>query len=159
MRVGIGYDIHRLVDGRKCIIGGVEIDYAKGLLGHSDADVLLHAICDALLGACGESDIGVHFPDNDVKFKNISSLKLLEMVDNVIKKKGYKIINIDAVVIAEAPKLKIYISEMKKNISSVLGICVDDIGIKATTHEQLGSIGRGEGIAAQAVVGIEKNNL
>jgi 2-C-methyl-D-erythritol 2,4-cyclodiphosphate synthase len=159
MRIGIGYDIHRLVDGRKCVIGGVDIPYEKGLLGHSDADVLLHAICDALLGACGESDIGVHFPDNDVKFKDMSSLKLLKKVYDLLTTKGYKIINIDAVVIAEEPKLKKYIPEMKKNISEVLNILVEDIGIKATTNEKLGSIGRGEGIAAQAVAGIEKISL
>ena len=134
-RVGIGYDLHCLVDGRKLFIGAVEIPYIKGLLGHSDADVLLHAICDALLGAAGLGDIGVHFPNTDNKYKNISSLILLQEVFGKIKKAGYKIGNIDTMIIADQPKLVPYFPEMKKNISKVLKLSLDRINIKATTSE------------------------
>jgi len=151
MRVGIGYDIHRLVRGRKLIIGGVEIPFEKGLLGHSDADVLVHSICDALLGAMGLGDIGQHFPDTDEKYKGISSMKLLKEVMEKVKKGKFKIINIDANIIAEKPKLLPYIEEMKKNIRKILGKDVS-VNIKARTNEGLGEIGRGEAIASQSIV-------
>jgi len=151
MRVGIGYDIHRLVKGRKLIIGGVEIPFEKGLLGHSDADVLVHSICDALLGAMGLGDIGKHFPDTDEKYKGISSMKLLKKVVEKVKKGKFKIINIDANIIAEKPKLLPYIEEMKKNLRKILGKDVS-VNIKARTNEGLGEIGRGEAIASQAIV-------
>lgn len=153
-RIGNGYDVHRLVEGRKLILGGVEIPYGKGLLGHSDADVLVHSIMDALLGACGESDIGKHFPDNDISYKGISSLILLEKVKAVVLAKGYNISNIDSIIVAEWPKLSPYIDEMKKKISEVLQLDKDLIGIKATTTEGLGFTGNGEGIAAYAVASI-----
>ena len=150
-RIGNGYDVHKLVEGRKLILGGVEIPYEKGLLGHSDADVLVHSIMDALLGACGESDIGKHFPDDDMSYKGISSLVLLERVKAVICGKGYIISNIDSIIVAERPKLSPYIDEMKGKISEVLQLEKDYIGIKATTTEGLGFTGNGEGIAAYAV--------
>ncbi len=153
-RVGNGYDVHRLVEGRKLILGGVEVPYDKGLLGHSDADVLVHAIMDALLGACGESDIGKHFPDNDMSYKGISSLVLLEKVRAILNSKGYSISNIDSIVVAEKPKLSPYIDGMKEKISAVLQLDRDCIGIKATTTEGLGFTGTGEGIAAYAVANI-----
>lgn len=153
-RVGNGYDVHKLVEGRKLILGGVEIPYEKGLLGHSDADVLVHSIMDALLGACGESDIGKHFPDNDMSYKGISSLVLLEKVKAVVFAKGYSISNIDSIIVAEQPKLSHYIDEMKEKISAVLRIDRDLIGIKATTTEGLGFTGSGEGIAAYAVASL-----
>lgn len=152
IRVGIGYDVHRLVEGRKLVLGGVTIPYEKGLLGHSDADVLVHSIMDALLGACGERDIGVHFPPDDEDLKNISSLLLLEKVKHVLDIKGYTIGNIDCVIVAEKPKLVNFIIEMKEKIAQTLNIGLDDINIKATTTEGLGFEGRGEGISAQAVV-------
>lgn len=155
-RIGNGYDVHKLVEGRKLILGGVEITYEKGLLGHSDADVLVHSIMDALLGACGESDIGKHFPDNDMSYKGISSLVLLEKVKNILHSKGYNIANIDSIIVAEKPKLSPYIDEMKERISEILQLDKDCIGIKATTSEGLGFTGRGEGIAAYAVVNIYK---
>lgn len=155
-RVGNGYDVHRLSEGRKLILGGVEIPYEKGLLGHSDADVLVHSIMDALLGACGESDIGRHFPDNDMSYKGISSLVLLEKVKGILDSKGYGISNIDSIIVAEKPKLSPYIDEMKEKISAVLQIDKDCIGIKATTTEGLGFAGTGEGIAAYAVANIYK---
>lgn len=151
MRIGIGYDVHKLVENRKLIIGGVNIPYEKGLLGHSDADVLIHAIMDAILGACGERDIGVYFPPEDNNFKDISSIVLLSKVIEVVTKKGYKVGNIDSVIIAEKPKMSQYIEEMKMNISDALGIKAEQIGIKATTTEKLGFEGRMEGISAQAV--------
>ena len=153
-RVGNGYDVHRLAEGRKLILGGVEVPYGKGLLGHSDADVLVHAIMDALLGACGESDIGKHFPDNDMSYKGISSLVLLEKVRTILYSKGYKISNIDSIIVAEKPKLSPYIDGMKEKISAVLQLDRDCIGIKATTTEGLGFTGAGEGIAAYAVANI-----
>jgi len=153
-RVGNGYDVHRLVDGRKLILGGVEIPYEKGLLGHSDADVLVHSIMDALLGACGESDIGKHFPDTDSTYKGISSLVLLGKVGDILYAKGYTIGNIDSIIVAERPKLATHIDEMKKRISGILKVEMDCVGIKATTTEGLGFAGKGEGIAAYAVVNI-----
>ena len=154
-RLGTGYDVHRLTEGRKLIIGGVEIPYEKGLLGHSDADVLLHAIMDALLGAAAAGDIGLHFPDNDPAYEGASSLMLLRKVGGILTNKGYYINNIDATIIAQAPKMRPYIDEMRKNIATVLGIPVDRVSVKATTEEHLGFTGRGEGISAQAVCSID----
>ena len=151
MRVGYGYDVHRLTEGRDLIIGGVKIEYELGLLGHSDADVLLHAICDALLGAAALGDIGAHFPDTDPAYKGIDSRKLLALVGEKIKSKGYKIINIDATIIAQAPKMRPHIEAMRKNIAQTLCIDIYDVNIKATTEEHLGFTGRGEGIEARAV--------
>jgi len=150
-RIGIGFDVHRLVEGRKCIVGGVEIPHSKGLLGHSDADVLTHAICDALLGAAGLGDIGTYFPDNDPKFKDIDSQILLKRVKEEISKLGFKIENIDSIVMAEKPRINPHRMEMKTVLSKTLGIEETKIGIKATTTEKLGFTGREEGIAAQSV--------
>jgi len=152
MRVGIGYDVHKLVEGRHLVIGGVQIPFDKGLLGHSDADVLVHAIMDALLGAAGKGDIGRHFPDSDKTFEGISSIFLLSRVYEVITREGYKISNIDAVVIAQAPKMAIYFDGMIQNISLTLNLNSEQINIKATTTEGLGFEGKGMGIAAYAVV-------
>ena len=154
-RIGTGYDVHRLTEGRKLIIGGVEIPYEKGLLGHSDADVLRHAIMDALLGAAAAGDIGLHFPDNDPAYEGASSLMLLRKVGGILTNKGYYINNIDATIIAQAPKMRPYIDEMRENIATVLGIPVDRVSVKATTEEHLGFTGRGEGISAQAVCSID----
>jgi len=151
MRIGIGYDVHTFKKGRKLILGGVQLDYAEGLDGHSDADVLVHAIMDSLLGAAGLPDIGVHFPDNDMAYKDISSIELLGRVGKIIKKAGYTVVNIDAVLILEKPKISAYSEEMKKNIAGALKINKDCIGLKATTTEGLGFTGRGEGAAAHAV--------
>jgi len=151
MRIGQGFDVHQLVAGRKLIIGGVDIPYTKGLLGHSDADVLLHAICDALLGAAGLGDIGQHFSDSDAKFKDMDSRVLLREVARMIAKQGLRIANIDATIIAQAPKMAPHTAQMIANISADLGIAANLINVKATTTEQLGFTGRGEGIAAQAV--------
>lgn len=156
MRVGMGYDVHRLTTDRKLIIGGVEISYEKGLLGHSDADVLLHAIIDSLLGAAALGDIGSHFPDNDMSFKDISSLLLLKKSGEIIYNHGYKISNIDATIIAQRPKMSPYIPEMRKNIANELNISLDQISIKATTEEGLGFTGSGDGISAQSICLIEK---
>lgn len=156
IRIGQGYDVHKLVEDRKLILGGVDIPYEKGLLGHSDADVLIHAVMDALLGAAALGDIGRHFPDNSDDFKNISSLILLDKVFHLLKDKGYTTINIDATVIAQRPKLASHIEDMRKNIANALQCDVDQINIKATTEEGLGFTGTGEGIAAQAVCLIEK---
>jgi len=150
MRIGNGYDVHRLVEGRKLILGGVHIPFEKGLLGHSDADVLTHAIMDALLGAAGEGDIGRHFPDTDEKYKDADSVKLLEKVGEILQDKLYVIENIDAVLMAEKPKIAPYIPEMRKKLSAALGIEEDRINIKATTEEGLGFVGLGEGMKAQA---------
>lgn len=150
-RIGHGFDVHQLVAGRKCIIGGVDIPYERGLLGHSDADVLLHAICDALLGAAALGDIGKHFPDNDARFKGIDSRELLRHVGALLKERGYTIGNVDATIIAQAPKMAPHILLMVKNISGDLGIDAGQVNVKATTTEQLGFTGRGEGIAAEAV--------
>ena len=154
MRVGFGYDVHRLVEGRKLILGGVEIPYQFGLLGHSDADVLVHALMDALLGALALGDIGKHFPDTDPKYKDISSLLLLKEVKKLLQEKGYHINNIDALVVAERPKLAPFIEMMRKNIGDVLETDPNRINIKATTTEGLGFTGTGEGMAAHAVVTI-----
>ena len=151
MRIGHGYDVHRLVEGRKCIIGGVEIPYKKGLLGHSDADVLTHAVMDAILGALALGDIGKHFPDSDPAYKGADSLKLCSAVAEIIKNKGYKIGNIDATVIAQAPKLAPYIDKMRDNIARVLDTDVENVSVKATTEEKLGFTGEGLGISAHAV--------
>ena len=148
MRIGIGYDAHRLVENRELIIGGVNIPYEKGLLGHSDADVLLHAVCDALLGAAGLGDIGKHFPDSDPKYKGISSMLLLEHTISLIGSEGYIVENIDCTVVAQAPKISPYIDEIKKNIESIVKAPVN---VKATTEEKMGFTGSGEGISAHAV--------
>ncbi|MDO4619639.1 MAG: 2-C-methyl-D-erythritol 2,4-cyclodiphosphate synthase [Lachnospiraceae bacterium] len=150
-RIGTGYDVHRLVEDRKLILGGVEIPYEKGLLGHSDADVLLHAICDAMLGAAALGDIGVHFPDTDPAYKGISSLKLLKKTNGILMNQGWYVVNVDATILAQAPKMKPHIPEMRKNIALHLGIPVDRVSVKATTEEGLGFTGAGEGIAVQAV--------
>lgn len=155
MRVGTGYDVHRLVEDRKLILCGVDIPYEKGLLGHSDADVALHAIMDALLGAAALNDIGYHFPDSDPAYKGISSLKLLEKVGELLEEKLYIIENIDATIIAQRPKLRPYIDEMKKNVVETLHLNEDQVNIKATTEEGLGFTGSGEGIAAQAICSIK----
>jgi 2-C-methyl-D-erythritol 2,4-cyclodiphosphate synthase len=151
MRIGQGFDVHGLVEGRKLIIGGVEISYHLGLAGHSDADVLLHAICDALLGAAGLGDIGRHFPDTDPRFKGIDSRHLLREVLRLVALKGYHVVNVDAIIIAQAPKMAPHIPQMEANIAADLGVDVDCVNVKATTTERLGYTGRGEGIAAQAV--------
>ncbi|NLB21593.1 MAG: 2-C-methyl-D-erythritol 2,4-cyclodiphosphate synthase [Clostridium sp.] len=156
MRVGIGYDVHRLVEGRKLIIGGVEIPYEKGLLGHSDADVLTHTIMDALLGAAGLGDLGTHFPDTAEEFKDSNSLDLLKQVKNMLKERSYKILNIDAVIIAQEPKMNPHLPLMKEILAKVLEISIEDINLKATTEEGLGFTGTKEGMASQAVVLIDK---
>lgn len=157
MRIGIGYDVHALVENRKLILGGVEIPYEKGLLGHSDADVLLHGIMDALLGALALGDIGKHFPDTGKEFENIDSRVLLKKVNILIKDKGYNISNIDSVIIAQQPKLAPYIEAMKKNLAEDLGLELDQVSVKATTTESLGFEGRKEGISSQAVVLLVKS--
>jgi len=151
MRVGMGYDVHKLVEGRKLIMGGVDIPYEKGLLGHSDADVLLHAIMDALLGAAALGDIGKHFPDTDDRYKGISSIELLKQVGKLLDENNYIIENIDATIIAQKPKMRPYIDEMRKNIAAALGIGEGQVNVKATTEEGLGFTGSGEGISSQAV--------
>lgn len=156
IRIGHGYDVHAFSDNRKCIIGGVEIPYEKGLLGHSDADVLLHAISDSLLGAAAFGDIGKHFPDTDPEFKGADSLVLLTKVNELLESKGYRVVNVDATVIAQAPKLAPYIFEMRGNIAKALKTDVDFISVKATTEEKLGFTGRKEGISAHSVCLIEK---
>lgn len=156
MRIGIGYDVHQLIEGRKLILGGVEIEHEKGLLGHSDADVLVHCLMDAMLGAMAEGDIGKHFPDTDQSYKDISSLVLLERVKMLMHSKGYRLVNADCVVAAQRPKLAPHIDRMRENIAEILETSPDNIGIKATTTEWLGFEGREEGISAQAVCLIEK---
>lgn len=157
IRIGHGYDVHRLTAGRKLILGGVEIENEGiGLLGHSDADVLLHAISDSLLGACALGDIGKHFPDTDEAFKDADSLKLLKKVGEIIANGGYKINNVDATVIAQAPKLSPFIDEMRNNIANALEISIDRVSVKATTEEKLGFTGAGEGIAAHSVCLVEE---
>lgn len=155
MRIGHGYDVHRLVEGRKLILGGVEIPFELGLLGHSDADVLLHAVSDALLGAAALGDIGKHFPDTDPKYEGADSVKLLERVVELLGEKGYKVNNIDCTVIAQKPKLAPFIEQMKSNIAGVCGIDSDRVNVKATTEEKLGFTGALEGISAHAVCTIE----
>lgn len=160
MKVGIGYDIHRLMEGRKLVLGGIEIPYIKGLFGYSDGDVLLHAISDAMLGAANLGDIGIHFPNTDPNYKDISSVKLLGQSNDLIAKKGYRINNIDVVVVAEEPKIIPFVANMKKRISEVLNIDQSCVNIKATTNEGVGSIGRGEAIVSYAVVTlIEKHKV
>ncbi len=156
MRIGHGYDVHRLVEGRKLILGGVDIPWEKGLLGHSDADVLLHAISDAILGAIGEGDIGRHFPDTDPQFKGADSLKLLSHVMGIADRKGYRLGNVDATVVAQRPKLAPHIPVMRENIARVLNADAGRVNVKATTTEELGFCGRGEGIAAHAVALMEE---
>ena len=151
-RVGHGYDVHKLVEDRKLIIGGVEIPHYKGLLGHSDADVLAHAICDALLGAAALGDIGKHFPDNDDRYKDVDSLVLLEKVCELIRNKGYEISNVDSTILEQAPKLRPYIDEMRSKLAKAMKLDIDELSVKATTEERLGFTGREEGIAAHAVV-------
>ena len=157
MRIGHGYDVHRLVEGRSLILGGVNIPYEKGLLGHSDADVLLHAVSDALLGAAGMGDIGKHFPDTDPAFKDADSGELLAVVGEKIAEKGYRVGNIDVTMIAQRPKLKDYIPQMQKNIAARLGIDPERVNVKATTEEQLGFTGAGLGMACHAVCLLEDN--
>lgn len=156
MRIGMGYDVHKLVEGRKLILGGVEIPYEKGLLGHSDADVLLHAIMDALLGAAALGDIGKHFPDTDPAYKGTSSIRLLEHVANLLEEHQFLIENIDATIIAQRPKMRPYIDTMRENIAKALKIEADQINVKATTEEGLGFTGSGEGISSQAICMLEK---
>ena len=156
MRIGHGYDVHRLVAGRLLILGGVAIPYELGLLGHSDADVLTHAVMDALLGAAGLGDIGTHFPDSDERYKGADSLHLLGRVVELLSKNGYHVQNLDATILAQAPKLAPYIPEMRQNLAKALGVPVDAMNVKATTEEGLGFTGSGQGMAAHAVVLIEK---
>ncbi|MDU5417537.1 2-C-methyl-D-erythritol 2,4-cyclodiphosphate synthase [Peptoniphilus harei] len=158
MRIGIGYDVHKLVEDRKLILGGIEIPYERGLLGHSDADVLIHAIMDAILGALALRDIGYHFPDNDNKYKDIDSKVLLSKVYEIMKSKNYKIGNIDSVVACQAPKLASHIDDMRKTIAHILKTDIDNVSIKATTTERLGFVGRGEGISSEAVVLLERDD-
>lgn len=155
-RFGMGYDVHQLVENRKLIIGGVDIPYEKGLLGHSDADVLLHAISDALLGAAALGDIGKHFPDTDPRYKGADSLKLLEEVGNLLAAKGYVVSNVDATIVAQKPKMLPHIPQMRENIARVLRVDIDQINVKATTEEHLGFTGSGQGISSYAVAGIER---
>ena len=156
MRVGTGYDVHRLVEGRELILGGVHIPYEKGLLGHSDADVLLHAIMDALLGAAAMGDIGQHFPDKDPRYEGADSSRLASCVAEMLKAEGWRIENVDATIIAQKPKLSPYRQQMRENTAKALGLSVDQVSIKATTEEGLGFTGTGEGISVQAVALIEK---
>lgn len=158
MRIGNGYDVHRLVKGRKLILGGVEVPHTLGLDGHSDADALVHAICDAILGACGAGDIGHYFPDTDPKWKNISSLVLLKEVGRLCAQRGFCIANTDSIIVAQKPKLAPFMDAMKKNIAATLEINIDQVNIKATTTETLGFAGRQEGIAAYSVVLLEEKN-
>lgn len=155
-RIGQGFDVHMLVEGRKCILGGVDIPHEKGLLGHSDADVLLHAISDALLGAIGSGDIGTHFPDTDARWKGADSLKILERVGEIVRAAGYEIGNVQGTVICERPKIRPHVDTMRSNIATALRIDPDQVGIQGTTTEKLGFPGRGEGIASQAVALVAK---
>lgn len=155
MRIGVGYDVHKLVPGRQLVLGGVTVPFELGLLGHSDADVLTHAVMDALLGAAALGDIGRHFPDSDARYKGISSLRLLAEVKEKLSSKNYLIHNLDAVVVAQAPKLAPYIEAMRENLARILGLALEDINVKATTTEHLGFTGRGEGIGAYAVCTIK----
>lgn len=156
MRIGHGFDVHQLITGRRCIIGGVDIPFEKGLDGHSDADVLLHAICDALLGAAALGDIGKHFPPGDMRYKGIDSRQLLRHVVALVGSRQFRVVNIDATIIAEAPRLSSHTETMRVNIASDCGIGMDDVNVKATTTEKLGFTGRGEGIAAEAVCLIQR---
>lgn len=156
MRVGIGYDVHKLCENRRLILGGVEIPYEYGLLGHSDADVLVHAIMDALLGACALGDIGKHFPDTDMRYKDISSIELLKHVGTLLTENNYTISNIDSIIVAQQPKVSPYIDSMRENIADALGIDIGLVSVKATTTEQLGFEGRKEGISAHSIVSVKK---
>ena len=156
MKIGIGYDVHRLIEGRRLFLGGVDIPYGRGLLGHSDGDVLIHAICDAILGAISGGDIGIHFPDSDEGIKGIESVKILGYVRELAEKKGYRIVNIDAVVVAEEPKISPYREKMKKTLAEVLAIDTESVSIKGKTTEGLGFTGRREGIEVHAVALLEK---
>ena len=156
LRIGHGYDVHKLVEDRKLVLGGVEVPHTLGLLGHSDADVLIHAVMDAIIGALGLGDIGKHFPDTDPKYKGISSMKLLCEVKKLMDEQGAEVVNIDATVVAQKPKLLPYIETMRKNIASALDTCICNVNVKATTEERLGFTGREEGISAHAVVLLEK---
>lgn len=156
MRFGIGYDVHALVEGRPLILGGVQIPYELGLLGHSDADVLTHAIIDALLGALALGDLGAHFPDQDEKYRGISSLLLMEKIVELVRRQGYQVNNLDSIVIAQRPKLAPYVAAMRETLAKVLGVEVAAVSVKATTTEKLGFEGRGEGIGAQAIVSLRK---
>jgi len=158
MKVGIGYDVHPLVKGRRLVLGGVEIPSEKGLAGHSDADVLVHAVIDALLGAAGMGDIGTHFPPGDAKYKDVSSLRLLRQVGDLIRAQGWQVGNIDATVVAERPQLSPFIEGMCQRVSEALGIDREQVGAKATTSEGIGFVGRGEGIAAYAVVLVQRSS-
>ena len=155
-RFGMGYDVHRLVEGRRLILGGVDVPHEKGLLGHSDADVLLHAVSDALLGAAALGDIGTHFPDTDERFRGADSGKLLAEVARLVRAEGYAIGNVDATIVAQAPKLLPHIPRMRENIARMIGVAVGDVNVKATTEERLGFTGSGEGMSAYAVAGIER---
>jgi 2-C-methyl-D-erythritol 2,4-cyclodiphosphate synthase len=159
MRIGIGYDVHQLVTGRKLVLGGVAIPFEKGLFGHSDADVLIHAVCDALLGAAGLGDIGLHFPDTDPEYKDISSIKILVKTYELVSSKNFKIINLDSTIFADAPKISPYREAMQKNIARTIEIEPECVNVKATTFEGLGMIGKGEGIGAICVVLIQSRNL
>lgn len=159
VRFGFGYDVHRLVINRKLILGGVEIPYVKGLVGHSDADVLCHAMADALLGAAALGDIGKHFPDTDQRFKDISSIVLLKHVGGLIRSNGYEIINIDGTLVLQQPKITPYVKKMRENLSQALGLLMNQVSVKATTNEELGFIGMGDGAAAYAVVSIRTLDL
>ena len=152
MRIGQGFDAHALVAGRRLVIGGVEIPYEKGLAGHSDADVLIHALCDALLGAAGQGDIGAHFPDSDARYRDIDSRRLLREVAKLLAGKQFRVVNVDATIIAQAPRMAPHIAAMRANLASDLGIAPEAVNVKAKTTERLGFTGRGEGIAAEAVV-------
>jgi len=158
MRIGIGFDVHRLVEGRRLVLGGIEIPFHKGLLGHSDGDVLIHAISDALLGAMSEGDIGIHFPDTDMNIKDIESDRILTYVREIVRKRGYRIVNIDAIIIAEEPKILPYREKMIARLTEILEMEIGTMGLKGKTTEGLGLTGRKEGIAAQAVVLIETND-
>lgn len=154
-RSGIGYDVHRLAPGRKLILGGVEIEYPRGLAGHSDADVVSHAIADALLGAIGAGDIGQHFPNTDESIRGISSIEILRRVAKLVTEKSARVINVDATIIAEAPKLAPHIAAMRERLAEAVGVNESDVSLKSTTNEQLGPVGRGEGIAAMAIAMVE----
>ena len=158
MRIGLGYDVHRLVTGRPLVLGGITIPFEKGLKGHSDADVLVHAACDALLGAAGEGDIGQHFPDTDPRYQGIYSIRLLESTLSVLRAKGFSVVNLDAIVFAEAPKLQAHRDEMQSNMARAMGIDPQRVNVKATTTEGLGHIGRGDGIAAMCIALLAESN-
>jgi 2-C-methyl-D-erythritol 2,4-cyclodiphosphate synthase len=157
MRIGQGFDVHALVEGRRLVIGGVDIPYEKGLAGHSDADVLLHAVCDALLGAAGLGDIGTHFPDSDPRYKGADSRKLLFEVRQLVRDRGFHVANVDATIIAQAPRMAPHIPAMRANLAADLGVDADAVNVKAKTTEKLGFVGRGEGIAAEAIVLLTKD--